>query len=387
MTGPTSTMINLTFGNASVQVLSTPEGGLEALAAEVEAKFGLHPESFSIFDDFGKVEDSMALQRALDMAGDNPCILEVCEAPQWKKIREMDTKIKMLVARCPVVDRILMDIEEQSTKRFGKLASALQAVDERARLRGELVGAELRESLEELDAKVSNSIAPLLQCVALQEMDLKAKLDSLDASLFSEELDKKVTSGIAPMLQSMALQQMDLKVKLDSLQESPSRCTCEQLADSLEDTRKEVSNLQAYATKVEEVKEVTKDLQKELGVRSNSLQEAHEQLKALQVEVQNLTEQPTAGAGWGQILSAARQDLGKSPPMFAKNGLGGAGCHGEDFSQWIEGSTADMFSPIAYSKKSMNYGGAAVPFARFAAPRQLNQMQGSRSLPHLPPVR
>jgi len=367
-------MISLTFEDTRVEVALDAEGGLEALAAEVQAKLGLHPDSFSIFDEFGKVEDSIALQRALDMAGDSSCELQVRESPQWKTIREMETKISMLVARCPVVDRVLMDIEERSAKRFEKLASAVQSVDVRATLRSNIAGTELRASLEELDNKVSKSIAPLLQSVALQEMDLKATLDSLAASLFAKEMDAKINSGIAPMLQSMALQQMDLKEKLDSLQESPSCRKCEGLVDSLRDTRKEVD-------------EVTTDM----GVFNGSLAEAHTQLKALQAEVNNLSEQPTAGGDmWGNILSAARQDTGKSPKQ-SKNNLCGAG-YEEGYSQWIEGSAADLFSsPIAYSKKSysnnMNNVGSAVPFARVIAPRQLDRMSGSRSLPQLPPVR
>jgi len=366
MTGP----INLKFGDTVVEVSADAEGGLEALAAQVEAKLGLHADSFSLFDDFGKVDDSMALQRARDMAGAGPCTLQVHEAPQWKKIREMDAKISMLVARCPVVDSVLMNIEERSMMRFEKLGAALEAVDERANQRSwatltaaEGVDTRAKMNFQELDAKISNSIAPLLQSVALQEMELKAKLDSLDSSLFSQELDTKVSSSIAPMLQSMALHQMDLKDKLDSLQMSPNTScnACEQLAQSLENTRKELSDLQASS--------VTK-------------------FKALQIEVHNITEQPAANHAWGQIMSAAQQDLGKSPKLCKSpfNALGGAGC-----DQWmIDGLGSDSFSPMAYSKKSfsnsMNNGGAAVPFARqFAAPRQLAPMLGnSRSLPQLP---
>lgn len=364
-------LIHLTFGNTRVEVSAEAlPADFEALGAEVEAKFGLHPGSFSIFDDVGKVDDVVALQRAMDMAVDGSCVLEVREAPEWQKIREMETKINMLVSRCPMVDNALMSIEERSAKRFVKLASAVQAVDEQAVLRAELTRAELRQEFEDLDKKVSRSIAPLLQCVTLEQMELKAKLDSLDASLLSQEMSIKVNCGIAPMLQSMAIQQMDLKAQLDSLQFA-------------HDT-KEVSHLMAYAVKVEEVEEVTKDLQKEMGVRSV-------QLKALQDEVRNLGEQPITGDGWGRILSAAQQDLGK-PPKNLKNGLGGGGCDGDSYAQWLEGSSIDMSSPMLYSKKSAynssNIGGAAaVPFARFVAPRQLNHMQASRSLPHLPPVK
>lgn len=372
MTG-LSKVVQLEFGDTYLEVSSDVDGSLEALAAEVVAKLELHPDSFSMFDDFGKVGDAMALQRALDMAGDSPCVLEVREAPVWKKMREMEAKMNILVARCPVVDRVLLGIEERSEKRFETLASAFQVVQ------GGTLGsvAELRQGLEELDIKVNQSIAPLLQCVAIQEMELKAKLDSLDVSLFSEELDAKVNNGIAPMLQSMALQQMDLKDQLESLKGSPGFLSCEKLSDSM----------QAHAVKVDEVDEVTKNLQKEMDMSSDNIQQTRAQLQALKEEVYNLAEHPAVG----EIFSAIRQDLCKSPKIV-KNGLGG---DGDFYAQWIEGSANDVSSPFAYSKKSymgmtnsLNNGGAApVPFARFAAPRQLERLHGSRSLPHLPPVR
>lgn len=372
MTG-LSKVVQLEFGDSYLEVSSDVDGSLEALAAEVVAKLELHPDSFSIFDDFGKVGDAMALQRALDMAGDSPCVLEVREAPVWKKMREMEAKMNILVARCPVVDRVLLGIEERSEKRFETLASAFQVVQ------GGTLGsvAELRQGLEELDIKVNQSIAPLLQCVAIQEMELKAKLDSLDVSMFSEELDAKVNNGIAPMLQSMALQQMDLKDQLESLKGSPGFLSCEKLSDSM----------QAYAVKVDEVDEVTKNLQKEMDMSSDNIQQTRAQLQALKEEVYTLAEHPPVG----EIYSAIRQDLCKSPKIV-KNGLGG---DGDAYAQWIEGSASDAFSPFSYSKKSymgmtnnLNNGGAApVPFARFAAPRQFERLHGSRSLPHLPPVR
>jgi len=374
MTG-LSKVVQLEFGDTYVEVSSGVDGSLEALAAEVVAKLELHPDSFSIFDDCGKVGDAMALQRAFDMAGDSPCVLEVREAPVWKKMREMEAKMNVLVARCPVVDKVLLGIEERSEKRFDTLVSALQMVHEDAGGLGAV--AELRQSLEELEIKVNQSIAPLLQSVAIQEMELKAKLDSLDVSLFSKELDAKVNNGIAPMLQSMALQQMDLKDQLESLQSSPSCRSCEKLSDSM----------QAYTVKVDEVDEVTKNLQKEMDMSSDNIQQTRAQLQALKEEVYNLAEHPASG----EIISAIRQDFCKSPKIV-KNGLGG---DGDFYAQWIEGSANEVSSPFAYSKKSymgmtnsLNNGGAApVPFARFAAPRQFERLHGSRSLPHLPPVR
>jgi len=238
-------------------------------------------------------------------------------------------------------------------------------VEQRSISRDRLV----QQSLEDLDKKVTNSIAPLLKCVTLQEMELKAKLDTLSASMTSQETESKINCSIAPMLQSMALQQMDLKEKLDSFEASPACHSCEKLA-----------------VKVDEVEEITKDLQKEMDLSSNNLQKTSQQLKALQAEVHHIAETPTKGGDASIIMSAMRQDLMMSPKT-GRNSLGGS--RGDD---WNEGSSNDIFSPIVYSKKAalsnnMNLGGAgAMPFARSSAPRQLDRLQSSRSLPHLPPM-
>jgi len=360
-------LVQLSLGDARVEVSAGDCEDFEALNAKVGVKFSLHPGSFSIFGGFGKVDGAEALQRAIDMAGGGLCILEVREAPEWQKIREMEARINVLVARCPMVDSALMSVEERSSRRFEKLAAAVQAVDEQAMLRAELARAEVRHGLETMDAKVSRSIAPLLQCVALEQMELKGKLDSLGSSLLFEETNAKINCGIAPMLQAMALQQMELKSQLDSLQ----LCSpYEQPVDSLRE-------------KVDEMGDAMKDLTREMGVKS-------QQMKALQDELRNFGQQTTLG-GRGYALSAAQQDLGK-PPKTIKNDLGGPGYDGDSYAQWLEGSPMDLSSPFTFSKKSLNNslnigGAAAVPFARFVAPRHLDRLQASRSLPHLPPVK
>merc|ERR1712100_216272 len=128
-------------------------------------------------------------------------------------------------------------------------------------------------------------------------------MESVDAVMLSQELDTRVNHGIAPLLKSMALQQMDLKDKFESLWVGSHEEFAE-FAGALQDTREDLSDLQSYTVKVGvEVEEVTKDLQKEMGVGNDRIQEAHEQLKALQVEVQNLAEHPSVGGNY--ILSAA----------------------------------------------------------------------------------
>jgi hypothetical protein len=360
--------VEIAFGDLRVEIPWKDDITLEAFTVEVQEKLGLHPESFSIHDSFGKVSTSVALRRALDTSPDCACALEVHEDAAWKKIREMDAKIQMLVARCPVADRVMMSIEERSANRFSKL----------------------RDVVQDLDVKVNCSMAPMLQTMALQQMEAREKLASPQSSPSFEEVEARITRSLAPLLQTMALQQMDLKAKLDGIHlDAWSSSTEEKMAEGLMDTQKELADLAtSYSEKVQEIEQCTKGLRQEMNAKHQDIQDVHAMMKALERKVQSSHEQP-AKEGDVHIfpISAMEQDLVKWPRM--KN-IGGH--DGEDTFLWPEGAGKDQDPVFPYSKKTtyagLKLGGAsAVPFARGYAPRQLDRVHGSRSLPLLPPVK
>jgi len=308
--------VEVVFGETRLQIALRLETCFEALTSDVEEKFGLAEGSFSIFDDFGKVANSTALLRAVDSATEGPCILQVREEPVWRKLREMEEKIETLVARCPVADNIMKTIEERSSNRFMKLRSALQ----------------------DLDAKVNHSIAPLLQSMALQQIDTKSKLESSYASPPFEEMDAKVGS-IAALLQSVALQQMELKTKLDSLTETVGIHTANDNTAIVQELRKEMEDLKSGC----------------------------------------------------EEKTAIMEDLGGTSPKIYKSMPGMQGLDEEGHFHWVEGPSSDSFANIAYSGKKLHsckFGGAtAVPFARYHLTRKHDRIHGSCSLPLLPSVK
>jgi hypothetical protein len=278
----------------------------------------------------------------------------------------MDAKIQILAARCPVADNIMMDIEARSASRFAKVRSVLQ----------------------DLDAKVNRSLAPLMQSMALQQMDETSKSDSLSFSSQAQEMHAEMSSHIAPLLQSMALQQMDMKEKLESFR-------LDSLSTNMKETRQELAELQtSHMEEVQKMEESTKELYKEVSAKDKNFQEVQDVLQALQMEVHKLTARPNReGDLRAPFSSAMLQDLGtcsKSSVSF-----GGGGRDGEGHYYWPEGAPADHFSTFTYSRKShmgmsgsLNTAGALdVPFARFHASRRHERLQGSRSLPLLPPVK
>merc|ERR1719265_699247 len=83
------------------------------------------------------------------------------------------------------------------------------------------------KKVEELHRKVDASIAPMVQQIALEQIDMKAKGEEIDGDvtdvLMRESIkmvDKKVNEAIVPMLQSMALEQMSMRAKLNKMEGS-----------------------------------------------------------------------------------------------------------------------------------------------------------------------
>merc|ERR1719386_203302 len=112
-------------------------------------------------------------------------VLQVRERPEWKKMREMDAKIEMLIQRCPVEDKVMqatissfreMDAKvEMLIQRCPVEDKVLEAINDR-------VSAKAKDVMSELDEKMK-SVAPLLQHMAQEQINMKVKLDRLSTSV------------------------------------------------------------------------------------------------------------------------------------------------------------------------------------------------------------
>jgi len=160
-------------------------GALRILAREAEAKFGMYPQSFNLFDPRGQVDSVEALRTALQTAGDGICEFEVRERPdfRWNKLRSMDAQIAALHKQGPEIEVAMRNMEERIMERVTASLSSM------------------RDELRHTDEKVCQGLAPLVQSVALEQIDLKARLDK----------------GIAPMVQTLAMEQIDAKAKLKAI--------------------------------------------------------------------------------------------------------------------------------------------------------------------------
>lgn len=191
----------LAFGDRQVEV--PPTDDIAQLQFAAEEAFGLQQETYSFFDAYGKVE-SFALERVLRMADGGTCRFEVHERTEWQRIRQLEERVDALSAKGVTLP------SEVSTD--GLEMRILSVV-------GKVV-ADVIGEVQRTEAKVENVLAPVIQSLALAQMDMKAKFDSLDMAALQcrlRTLDAQVENALAPLIQSLALSQMDVQEKFGSL--------------------------------------------------------------------------------------------------------------------------------------------------------------------------
>lgn len=193
-----STRVALVFGTEWLEVeapLAERRGGLRALICEATAKWALKPNTFSLMGISGRVDSLSALQREMRAASSGVCKLEVQENSEAKIMRQVHAAVKASE------DRILARLEAS-------------------------IGI-LREDLGKTNKQVSGVLAPMVQCMSLEHM----------------ELHKKVSGVLAPMVQCLALQQMDLHSQVGQV-------AAEACSNQLDNMKHDINQLASLAAPV-----------------------------------------------------------------------------------------------------------------------------------------
>jgi hypothetical protein len=353
----------LSFGDARTEVLLSE--GLEGLAQRAEGKFELHPKSYGFFDKHGRIETPVALQRAARMASSegNTLVIEVQEHPEWQRIRHLEARIQQMQpaavnasAMHEVAQAAAAAMEQQIMERVGMALAELRTD---VNCFGGKVGmalAEMKTNLEQVDAKASAAVAvaPLVQRLTMEHIDMKAKLDSMP-------MDIRAAND-------------DVEVEVAKLQ----RCADVDMSEQLRNLEEEIKSLRDHANIA---RHGFKTLQVEVR-----------QLEAQQRSVEEVSTMKDITCGdWTAPAFA-------SPPGSERAASGGvvSACRAEKRMSSL---------PFSFSKKgssvwsSTGFGGSAQtppsPFARAgtvvatsgrqreAAHRHLS---GCRSVPQLPSV-
>lgn len=308
----TAPRIFLVFGSSWLEVdtsLAERRGGLRAIAREAEREWNLQPNLYEFRHTSGKVNSPETLQRALESSSEGVCKLDVDEHVEGRMMRTMHTEMKLLE------DRVMAKMEAMMV--------------------------DVRKDADWNSSRLAGSIAPMVQCLATEQIELRNKL----------------CGSIAPMVQCLATEQIELRNKVSEVTQqvitvaAETECTSVKDAEALEQELQQECALQTACDL---------DLSSTISV---------EELKE---EVCQLSQKQKAEADSSKpIKSAPQQNVAAIPkPSYS-----------------LAYSTKAL--PVAPTWGYVQPGDEVAPFAQSIIARQLRYSKSSfatRSCPLLPPL-
>jgi hypothetical protein len=396
----------LAFGDYRIEVALEawgPQGGVDALAQEAASAFDLEPGSFGLYDGSGMLGTDAALKRALGATTGSPCVIEARERPEWKRIRAMDAQIQALEQRLLAkVDGSLAGLTARVDCGIAPLLGCLAAeqIDTRAEIEA------LKESLGQAHMKVNQTVAPLLGSLATEQIDTRAEIELLKERL--EQTDVKMSTVVAPLLKDLATEQIDTRASIDSLQESLMQAdamintivapllrnvTTEQIGmkcniDILTETlsRSDAMVTKTVAPLLESISLEQVSTRASADDVSNNSPAA---LEAVRASLQLLRDHFQVLETEVHCLRSPSTTEDRFHLKHVDEGL-------KSKATWQIAPNFDILPEIAYSKKSRpgaqghgapTWNAATAPFAQIGNSRQLDRaLAASRSLPLLPRV-
>eukprot|EP00929_Paragymnodinium_shiwhaense_P036755 TRINITY_DN19672_c0_g1_i1.p1 TRINITY_DN19672_c0_g1~~TRINITY_DN19672_c0_g1_i1.p1 ORF type:complete len:374 (-),score=103.33 TRINITY_DN19672_c0_g1_i1:198-1319(-) len=341
-------------------------GGMQALQTAAEDQLGLVADTYSFFDEYGKVDTDGGLGRAVKMAGAGDFELEVRELPQWARLRAMEEKLQSLTpgaapstsssAAAPEIDMeaVADQIELAVTAR---VESALE---------------ELRGRQDRVEMRLNGSFTPLMERVSSEQAELRKALD---------RLSKDVTETVAPP-PAPEIKPVETPQGMLALEQQMKR-----LCNYLQASQADSVGLQA---EVHHTMATTNlELKKEMQCVRDASKLAENSVKVLKTEVRQLSDtvsdlnQPKALSSVTlsrprPTLSAMEEDCGFSR-LAGGEGLG-------------SGSSKPTFLTGAYSCGPPMSAGGTAPFVRYSPSagmgtlpklESLGLLKGSQSLPQI----
>lgn len=166
----------LVFNGAWLEVdasLAARRGGLRAIAREAQSKWDLQPNLYEFRHANDKVDSPATLQRALEGARNGVCRLEINEHVEGKMMRTMHDEMKKLEERVMAkMEGMLTDVRKENEWTGNRLAHVVAP----------MVQCLATEQIE-LRNKLCGSIAPMVQCLATEQIELRNKVGDLTAEV------------------------------------------------------------------------------------------------------------------------------------------------------------------------------------------------------------
>jgi len=206
--------IFLVFDGAWLEIetsLVERRGCLRAFAREAETKWDLEPSSYEFQHESGKVDSIAALQRAMTGASNGVCKLEISERPDGKMMRTMRKEMKLME------DRVMAKVENMLV--------------------------EVRKENQCNETRLSGCIAPLVQCLAVEQIEMREKVAQLGSEVSNMASVEKASAAIN-VLAGIVKDAETFEHELQ--QECAIQAACDLAmsnSDCLQELKEEVSNL------------------------------------------------------------------------------------------------------------------------------------------------
>jgi len=266
------------FALGDARVAADPAANfLPELMAEAEAIFDLQPDSYSFSDGIGKVETAVALQRAIAMADEKPLVLEVQELPVWKKLREMEAQIQKLTTSSST-PAVAVSQQQPAISASQLLASHVfqenfMAMESRVLKKVDAAVSDLRSDMEATEAKLNSHVAPFLQKLAIDQIDLREKLDAMDSEAGMSGPRGDLLEGLQSQIEELVEEIQSLREQSDSQVEEH-----EALAAGTSGLRGDLKN----------VRDVSQLLQQAFKSLHNDILRNENQVESLQDDCKNV---------------------------------------------------------------------------------------------------
>jgi hypothetical protein len=190
-----ASQVELVFEGQRVAVagsLADRRGALRACANTAEAHFGVISQSYGFFDSSEHVDSLPDFENAIQRAGDGPLVLHIRED---RKARNIRMAMKAMEAR------ILAKVEDSLSS--------------------------MHQDIQQTNAKMNAGLAPLVQSIAMDQIDLKTTVDQISTEAFLsrsdllESIDELSREAFEARVDSVAAIE-ELEQKIQSLTESTS---------------------------------------------------------------------------------------------------------------------------------------------------------------------
>jgi len=244
---------------------------LDAMMRLAENQFQLPKNSFDVFDRYGKIEATEDFQRALSMAQNGECLLEVREHKHYVKLRELEGQHTITV------------------QKMQRLEGMIKASEERTEAKIEVAKDSLRVVMAGMEKKIREEIMPTLEVLCRDRSQLQKEC---------RMLQEKISGINVNELRDIAEKAIVLKeearacIKRVDRIEGTWNDEKQVIIEDVTRTQQELKELQRYMQgKIDVCIEADADMRREQQLANERMQLTADDMRLLTEELQRLSHQ------------------------------------------------------------------------------------------------